>query len=63
MYKVGDFVMLGSDKYEGKVYGIIVEINEDMEYVEVFWLDGYGMSQEDIESTAIFNLSKVDNDI
>jgi transcription antitermination factor NusG len=56
MFKVGDIVMLGEDKYEGKVYGIVTEINEDKEYIQVFWLDNYGHSEESIRNNSIMIL-------
>jgi hypothetical protein len=60
MYEVGDFVMLGSDKYEGKVYGIIINIDRERDSCTVFWLDEYGESAEALSSNCLFKLSKAE---
>ena len=60
MFEVGDFVMLGSDKFEGKVYGIVTKIHTERDLCTVFWLDEYGESVEVLSSNCLFKLSKTE---
>ena len=59
-FKVGDFVALGGNDMlgEGKVYGIVTKIDNIKDYVQVFWLDGYGYSEEYIKNESLVILEE-----
>ena len=54
-FKVGDFVALvGEDMFkEPKPYGIVTKIDNIKDYIQVFWLDGYGYSEEYIKNKSL----------
>ena len=57
-FKVGDFVALGGEDMfsEPKPYGIVTKIDNIKDYVQVFWLDGYGYSEEYIKNESLIIL-------
>ena len=61
-FKVGDFVALtGEDMFgEPKCYGVVTRIDNIKDYVQVFWLDEYGYSEEYIGNTSIVVLENKD---
>lgn len=53
-FKVGDFICMREDKFEGIAYGIILSYNAQKKMYRIFWLDGYSPT---IEFASSFSLA------